>query len=122
MEKGKEEVDQILGKQQRELGSFPPNWEKARIHGLANSVTRTLNMAFDPSSEDKICPCCLMAVPEPEDKFGICSSNEELGEIGSLGFPLFFELNKCLGLMFLILSIIYFIPIAGLMYYKYSEI
>jgi hypothetical protein len=66
--------------------------------------------------------CCLNPIPREEDTFGCCDDNETFGEMGSIGFPLFFEFNKQLGCMFCCTSIFYFLPVMGLVGYVYSTI
>lgn len=56
-----------------------------------------------------------MPYPEDHDFFELCCSNQELGSIGA-GYPLLFEFMKAIGFQMLILTIIYFLPVAYMIY------
>ena len=71
--------------------------------------------------EGTYCLCCQMPYVEDDQLYPICSSNEELGELGP-GFPLFFQFIKYLCYLMLILTVIYFIPAANQMYNAYVQL
>lgn len=74
--------------------NYPPDWDAAERHGMAKGVVKALQTQVDFEDEDSFCLCCLNPIPKEEDKFGCCDDNETFGEMGSIGFPLFFEFNN----------------------------
>lgn len=53
--------------------------------------------------------------------YGICDPNYTLGDLGP-GFPMFFEFIKYMGYLFLLLTLVFFLPTAALMAQAYQEI
>jgi len=91
--------------------TIPPNWEKAEMHGKANLVLNAKETKMDPEKPDTYCACCQMPFPEEEHYYGVCTDNKDLGDMGP-GYPLMFEFMKMVGGLMFILSIIYFVPCA----------
>lgn len=110
---GEEHMDSVS----KFLNQIPPNWEMAEKHGTANLAAingqrTTLNLG----DKDSYCPCCNMPYPTEDDHwYSLCCDNMELGSMGS-GYPLFFEFQKLVGYLMGILTLIYFAPIAYMIY------
>jgi hypothetical protein len=52
-----------------------------------------------------------MPHPKDDDLYEICTNNINLGDLGP-GFPLFFEFMRYLVIYLLILTMLYFVPVA----------
>jgi len=76
---------------------------------------------LDLDNPESYCPCCQMPYPEDGDMYGLCDSNDKLGDMGE-GFPLFFIFVKYLTVLLLVLTIVYFVPVAYLMYQAYQKV
>lgn len=70
--------------------------------------------------EDTYCLCCQKAYPDESAFFGLCCSNEDLQVIGT-GYPLLFEFIKYIGILMFILTIIYFGPVAYLIFLTFQK-
>ena len=103
------------------LCQIPPDWEKAEAHARANLVVDSAMTEIDLSKENSYCICCQMPLPEDEHFFPLCTDNTNLGIMGP-GYPLFFEFIKSVGFLMLILTLIFFIPCAVLMYDAYKDL
>ena len=86
------------------------DWEAAARHGLANKVVRVTKTKLNMEDEESYCPCCMQPVPTEDERFPVCVDNLELGDMGAPGFPLFFEFQKQVGYIFVVLTLIYFLP------------
>ena len=102
-----------------ELGQFlmtmPPNWEKAEKHAEANLVLKADQTTLNFGDKNSYCICCHQPFPANEDYFSLCCSNSELAIIGS-GYPLLFELMKHIAILMFVLTILYFLPVAFMIY------
>ena len=103
------------------LSQFPPDWEKAEEHGLANLCVDPSKTELDLQNAESYCVCCHMPNPKDDQWFEICCDNMDLGAMGP-GFPLYFELIKKIGFLMLFLTIIYFLPAAYMMYDAYNDL
>ena len=92
---------------------MPPDWEAARKHGEANLVLNASSTNLDLQNPNSYCPCCQMPFPEGKDFFEMCCPDTELGSMGP-GFPLFFIFMKYLLFYMIIITLIYFLPIANM--------
>ena len=102
------------------LCRIPPDWDAAEKHGKANLVVDRSKSELDLDDPSSFCQCGCDQ-PYSTEFYDLCSDNETLGELGP-GFPLYFEFIKHLGYISLVLTIIYFIPCAGLMAQAYQKI
>lgn len=102
-----------------EVGEFlmtiPPNWEKAENHAKANLTLKADETVLELDKKDTYCMCCHMPYPKDSDYYELCCPNEELGIIGA-GYPLLFEFMKYIAILMFILTIIYFLPYAAMIY------
>lgn len=102
-----------------DLGKFlmkmPPDWEAAEKHAEANLVLKADQTILNFADKSTYCICCHMPFPDNEDYFSLCCSNSELAIIGS-GYPLLFELMKQISILMFVLTIIYFLPVAVMIY------
>ena len=85
------------------------DWKAAEKHRLANSVVRTTMIDLDSHNIEK-CNCCQLPVPHKHHYFSCFDDEMDFGQMGAPGFPLFFELNKQIGLLFFLLLLAYFVP------------
>jgi hypothetical protein len=92
----------------------------AEKHAEANRVVDSSKTILQLDQEDTYCPCCQMPYVDDTHKYSLCADNNELGELGP-GFPLFFQFQKYLSGLMLLLSIVYFLPCAKLMYEAYDK-
>ena len=97
------------------MNTIPPNWEKAELHATANLVLDGLKLTLNVLDKDSYCLCCHMPYPSDEHYFPICVDNLELGAMGS-GYPLIFEFMKMVGYMLAVLTVIYSLPYAIMIY------
>lgn len=95
------------------LSQMPPNWDLAEAHGKANLVTNSSETVVDFENPDSFCQCCQLPIPTDEQMYPLCVDNTHLGDLGP-GFPLFFIFMKYLAIYLLILSSIFFLPMAFL--------
>ena len=125
LEGGDEVVAEIVEQQEDETSKFlntiPPNWEKAELHATANLVLDGSKTTLNASDKESFCLCCHMPYPEDEHYFPLCVDNLDLGAMGP-GYPLFFEFMKMVGYLMTLLTIVYFLPCAFMMYDAYKEI
>jgi len=92
------------------------DWELAAAHGLSTKVVRvTMTQATTDEDGKPI-------IPTDEQKFPLCCDTLELGDMGAAGFPLFFEFQKQVGFLFLVLSLVYFLPMQFLWNAAFGEI
>jgi len=79
-------------------------------------------MVYDTSAidlnlndKDSYCQCCFQPIPADEHFYSIFVTNVLLGDWGP-GFPLFFEFMKKLNWLLVILTLVYFCPMAYFMF------
>lgn len=101
------------------LINWPPDWEKAELHGRANMCVDSALTELDMQNPDSFCPCCQMPYPEDEAFYRVCESNDKMGELGE-GFPAFFMLIKYMTVLILGLTVVFFAPTAYFMYKAYQ--
>jgi hypothetical protein len=78
-------------------------------------ASKSLSTFADFTNPDSFCLSNLQPIPTDDQRFSTCmDSNETFGEMGSIGIPLFFEFNKCLGYMFCCTTLFYFLPVIAL--------
>lgn len=99
---------------------MPPDWELAERYGKASLVVdRAAILVANQENEDNICKCSNKVVPTPDQLYPLCGDNVDMGEMGA-GYPLFFEFLKYNAYLFLLLSIVYFIPTASILAKEYN--
>ena len=103
------------------LSQIPPDWDAAEAHANANRVVDRSTVKLDVNNKDSFCKCCQMTFPTEDNLYSICADNIDLGELGP-GFPLFFEFVKYLCYLMLVLTIVYFLPCAYLIYEAWKNI
>lgn len=100
---------------------MPPDWEKAEAHGKANRVVNSSEMEMNFEDESSYCACCQLPIPTDENLYPLCVDNTHLGDLGP-GFPLFFIFMKYLAIYLFFLTIIFFLPMAILIYGAMTEL
>ena len=103
------------------LSQMPPDWELAKAHGKANLVVNSSETEIDFENPETFCRCCQLPIPNDENLYPLCVDNTDLGDLGP-GFPLFFIFMKYLAFYLFILTIIFFLPMAYLIYSSMSEL
>jgi len=103
------------------LSQMPPNWELAEEHGKANLCVNSSETSLDYDNPDSYCPCCQLPYVTEDVMYPLCVDNTNLGDLGP-GFPLFFIFMKYLTIYLIILSLIYFLPMAILINNALGEI
>lgn len=103
------------------LSQMPPNWELAEKHGYANGCINSSETSLVYDDPTSYCPCCQLPYVTEEHFYPICVDNTNLGDLGP-GFPLFFIFMKYLTIYLLILTLIYFLPMAFLLATALNEI
>ena len=102
------------------LMKMPPSWEKAEGHGKANLVVDASKTEVN-ATDKNFCICCHLPYPEDKHFYSVCCDNKELGDMGP-GYPLLLEFIKRVGILLFILTIIYFLPVAGMIYDAYRRL
>ena len=116
-----EEMEDPIAKISAFLTQIPPNWELAEAHGKANGVVNSSETQVDFENPDSYCQCCQLPIPSEQHLYPICVDNTQLGDLGP-GFPLFFIFMKYLCIYLLWLSLIFFLPMAILIYSALTEL
>jgi hypothetical protein len=110
-----------MGKIAAFLSKMPPNWELAEKHGAANLCINSSETSLNYDDPNSYCPCCQLPYIVEENMYPICVENTNLGDLGP-GFPLFFIFMKYLTIYMLILTLIYFLPMAILVVKALNDI
>ena len=97
----------------------PPDWDAAEIHGKASIINKAIINDEDFNEKNVLCECCLNKIPDYHDLYPIC---EDLADSDNPGLELFFKLNTYLGIIFLVTSITYFVPMIILISNAYNSI
>jgi drug/metabolite transporter superfamily protein YnfA len=103
------------------LSTMPPNWDLAEAHGKANLCINSSETVLNFENPDSYCQCCHLPIPTEEQMYPICVANKELGDLGP-GFPLFFIFMKYLAVYLFILTLIFFLPMAFLIWNALQEL
>lgn len=120
-EEDKPEQEDPFSEVNKFLSQIPPDWDAAEAHANANRVVDRSTIKLDVNNEESFCKCCQMTFPTEDNLYSICADNIELGELGP-GFPLFFEFVKYLCYLMFVLTIVYFLPCAYLIYEAWKNI
>jgi hypothetical protein len=79
------------------------------LHRQANLAYKVLDINL-MSGENEKCLCCNQPIPSEDHYFSPCADNIEFAKLGAAGFPLLFEFNKQICLLFLVMTLLYFVP------------
>lgn len=103
------------------LMAMPPDWDLAERHGKATLVVDRAAILVAKGDEDNKCFCCQQVVPTDDQLYPLNGDNVDMGEMGA-GYPLFFEFLKYNTYLFLLLSVVYFIPASAILAGEYQQI
>ena len=96
--------------EEEDFANQKADWDKAEQHRLANLAYKVLDI--DLMSGDNVkCLCCNQPIPDDQHYFSPCDDNMEFAKLGAAGFPLLFEFNKQICMLFFVMAILYWGPL-----------